>query len=311
MPEILTLREMTEEEGRTLRALAHSRTTEARLLDRARMCWLPSEGQRVAAIKAELGVADGTVRRWMTPLQRAWAWTGLRDRRRAGRPATYPPEAVGELVAASLTDPQELGLPFGSWTLDRLAAYLHEEQGHRHASAAASGRSCRPRAYAGGSRRPGSASGPIPPSPQKGGHRHPLHRPARGQRRDLPGRDGAGKRQEFPRPAPGASDPSGAAAARATQEIDYGRRGRGLRLRGLRAGHRRPPDRALSAGAPPPTGSISWSTSRPGSIRPSTRVYAVLDNLSAHRAPDVLLWALAHPRWEFVFQPTNTPPTST
>jgi transposase len=33
------------------------------------------------------------------------------------------------------------------------------------------------------------------------------------------------------------------------------------------------------------------------------RVYAILDNLSAHRAPDVLLWALAHPRWEFVFQP--------
>ena len=33
------------------------------------------------------------------------------------------------------------------------------------------------------------------------------------------------------------------------------------------------------------------------------RVYAVLDNLSTHRAPDVLLFALTHPRWEFVFQP--------
>ena len=30
----------------------------------------------------------------------------------------------------------------------------------------------------------------------------------------------------------------------------------------------------------------------------------MLDNLRAHRALDVLLWALAHPRWEFVFQPT-------
>jgi transposase len=28
------------------------------------------------------------------------------------------------------------------------------------------------------------------------------------------------------------------------------------------------------------------------------------DNLSTHRALDVLLWALQHPRWEFVFQPT-------
>ena len=35
----------------------------------------------------------------------------------------------------------------------------------------------------------------------------------------------------------------------------------------------------------------------------ATRVYAVLDNLSTHRATDVLLFSLAHPRWEFVFQP--------
>ncbi len=33
------------------------------------------------------------------------------------------------------------------------------------------------------------------------------------------------------------------------------------------------------------------------------RVYAVLDNLSTHRATDVLLFSLAHPRWELVFQP--------
>ena len=40
-------------------------------------------------------------------------------------------------------------------------------------------------------------------------------------------------------------------------------------------------------------------------IRPADagRVYAVVDNLSTHRATDVLLFALAHPRWEFVFQP--------
>jgi transposase len=34
------------------------------------------------------------------------------------------------------------------------------------------------------------------------------------------------------------------------------------------------------------------------------RVYAIVDNLQAHRATDVLLFSLAHPRWEFVFQPT-------
>lgn len=33
------------------------------------------------------------------------------------------------------------------------------------------------------------------------------------------------------------------------------------------------------------------------------RVYAILDNLNIHRATDVLLFSLGHPRWEFVFQP--------
>lgn len=34
----------------------------------------------------------------------------------------------GEVLAAALTNPTEIGLPFGAWTLDRLAAYLNEEK---------------------------------------------------------------------------------------------------------------------------------------------------------------------------------------
>ena len=48
---------------------------------------------------------------------------------RAGRPVTYSPEAVSEVIATALTDPQRLGLPFASWTLDRLQAYLNEVKG--------------------------------------------------------------------------------------------------------------------------------------------------------------------------------------
>ena len=33
------------------------------------------------------------------------------------------------------------------------------------------------------------------------------------------------------------------------------------------------------------------------------QVYGILDSLAAHRASDVLLFSLGHPRWEFVFQP--------
>jgi len=35
------------------------------------------------------------------------------------------------------------------------------------------------------------------------------------------------------------------------------------------------------------------------------RIYAIVDNLNAHRATVVLLFSLARPRWEFVFQPKH------
>jgi len=99
-------------------------------------------------------------------------------------------------------------------------------------------------------------------------------------------------------------DPAGERRARATQEADYGRRG---------SGH-------VFGAFVPATGAAltvpyagrttanwvdfldrvdAWAAAA------AERVYAVLDNLAAHRALDVLLWALAHPRWEFVFQPTS------
>jgi transposase len=122
------VRALSAEEAAALRKLAHSRTTEARLRERARICWLSHQGQRVAAIQAALGIADGTVRLWIARFN-AEGLDGLRDRRRGGRPATYTAEQVGEVVATSLTDPRELGLPFASWTLDRLAAHLNEDRG--------------------------------------------------------------------------------------------------------------------------------------------------------------------------------------
>jgi hypothetical protein len=37
------------------------------------------------------------------------------------------------------------------------------------------------------------------------------------------------------------------------------------------------------------------------------RIYALMDHLSTHRATDVLLCSLAHPRWEFVCPPKDAP----
>ena len=36
-------------------------------------------------------------------------------------------------------------------------------------------------------------------------------------------------------------------------------------------------------------------------------IYIILDNLSTHKTLDVLLWAMAHPHVQFLFQPTYAP----
>jgi hypothetical protein len=91
-------------------------------------------------------------------------------------------------------------------------------------------------------------------------------------------------------------------AQRARQEIDDGRRGTGD---------------VCGAFQPASGAAVTWTAPRRTTanfvafleqtdiwVDPAVaRVYAILDHLSAHRATDVLLFALAHPRWEFVFQP--------
>ena len=125
---MIRLRALTPEEQQLIERLAHSRTAEARDVERARMIWHASQGLSVPAIAGELGLHAQTVRHWLKRFN-ADGLEGLHDLPRGGRPATYTPEQVAEVIATALTDPQTLGQPFASWTLDRLETYLNEEKG--------------------------------------------------------------------------------------------------------------------------------------------------------------------------------------
>jgi DDE superfamily endonuclease len=97
--------------------------------------------------------------------------------------------------------------------------------------------------------------------------------------------------------------PAGPRAERARQEIDYGRRGPA----GYVFGALQPASGAAFTLTYERRTTAKWVDflSRVEAwIDPAVeRVYAVLDNLNIHSAPDVLLFGLLHPRWEFVFQP--------
>ena len=124
----LRARVPSPDEAAAVDRLARSRTAPARAVERARIVLLSRQGDSVAEIAEKLGACEATVRRWLRRFNRAGVG-GLADQPRSGRPATYTPEQVGAVVAAGLTKPGDLGLPFAGWTLDRLAAYLNEERG--------------------------------------------------------------------------------------------------------------------------------------------------------------------------------------
>ena len=91
-------------------------------------------------------------------------------------------------------------------------------------------------------------------------------------------------------------------AERAKQEIDYGRRGKGYIFGAFR------PATGEALTHPYPSRSAAhWADflERVEAWIPAEveRIYAIADNLQAHRAVDVLLFALGYARWEFVFQP--------
>ncbi len=124
---MLQLRPMTPEEHATITRLRQSRTETARLVERARIIWRASQGWHVPAIAADLRLNERTVRLWLKRFNAA-GLDGLRDAPRSGCPPTYSREQVGEVIATALTNPRSLDLPFASWTLDRLTAYLTEEK---------------------------------------------------------------------------------------------------------------------------------------------------------------------------------------
>jgi hypothetical protein len=102
---------------------------------------------------------------------------------------------------------------------------------------------------------------------------------------------GADPAAEPPTPAP-----------RATQEIDYGRRGKGYIFGAFRpaTGEALTKDylgRTITNWVDFLGHVEGWV---PAEIE---QLYAIVDNLNVHRATDVLLFCLHHPRWELVFQP--------
>lgn len=124
----LDIREFTQEEKRVITKLARSQTASARLVERAKILHLASEGQSVPQIAQTLSLNEKTVRKWFKRFEQM-GLAGLEDAPRSGAPSRYTAENKARVLEAALTRPTELGLPYTSWTFERLAAYVREQLG--------------------------------------------------------------------------------------------------------------------------------------------------------------------------------------
>jgi transposase len=120
----IRVRALSSNEAEELARMARSRTLGAGLVRRAQIVQhAVQEGLSAPEVAARMGVCGATVRIWLKRFN-ARGLPGLAEDLRSGRPATYTAEERSAVITAALSRPAELGLPFASWTLDRLVAYL-------------------------------------------------------------------------------------------------------------------------------------------------------------------------------------------
>ncbi len=121
----LRARAVSDQEREELGRMARSRTMGAGLVRRARIIMHALEGLKAPEIGARMDLCGATVRHWLERFN-ARGLQGLEEDVRTGRPPTSSAEERSAVIDTALTRPADLGLPFASWTLDRLVAHLTE-----------------------------------------------------------------------------------------------------------------------------------------------------------------------------------------
>lgn len=125
MPKKLSLRDFKEGEEDKLRQISRSRTASQRAVERAKIVLLFREGKRVEEIAQEIGRTGATVYYQVHQFNdRGLAFVD--DLPREGRPLVYNESQRGAIVKTAKTNPQQLNLEFGHWTLDVLVEYVNQ-----------------------------------------------------------------------------------------------------------------------------------------------------------------------------------------
>lgn len=107
-------------------AINYSRQPEVR--QRAIAIRLLHLGYQPEAVAAMVAITANTIWTWHRRFRQA-GLAGLQDRPKPGRKTKADSDYLRQLDEALNTDPQQLGLPFAIWTINKLRLYLHQQTG--------------------------------------------------------------------------------------------------------------------------------------------------------------------------------------
>ncbi len=122
----IRVRALSDEEAPELARMVRSRTLSAGLVRRAQIVQHAADGLSAPEVAARMELCGATVRFWLKRFNER-GLLGLEEDMRSGRPPTYSAEERSAVIAAALSRPADLDLPFASWTLDRLVIHLGEQ----------------------------------------------------------------------------------------------------------------------------------------------------------------------------------------
>lgn len=122
----IRVRVLNGDEVQGLARMTRSHKLGAGLVRRAQIVQHAVDGLSAPEIAARMDLCGVTVRFWLKRFNER-GLLGLEEDMRSGCPPTYSAEERSAVIAAALSRPAELDLPFASWTLDRLVAYLGEQ----------------------------------------------------------------------------------------------------------------------------------------------------------------------------------------
>jgi len=128
MPRIIAVREMSKEEREQLESWSRSRRAEKRLVERAAIVLRRAAGEKSVKIAQELGLETDSITRWVKRFNES-GLDGLKDREGRGRKPNYSEAERGQMLLIAQTKPEQFGLAFGYWSLNRLRNYLNDASG--------------------------------------------------------------------------------------------------------------------------------------------------------------------------------------